>query len=151
MIAYEHSLTAAVDHARVWDRWTLVENWPVDNPDIVRAKLNGPIAQGAGGWVKMRRVPRSSFQLTQVDRMGGRFELAVRILLCTLTITHELRRAEVDGNDGKQDSNGGKPWVLTNRITFAGPLAPFWGRLVGPSLSASMERALGKVAGAAAL
>lgn len=144
MIAYEHSLTAAVDHARVWDRWTLVENWPVDNPDIVRAKLNGPIAQGAGGWVKMRRVPRSSFQLTQVDRMGGRFHLTVRILLGTITIAHELNRAD-------EDADGVRPWVLTNRLTFAGPLAPFWGRLVGPSLSASMERALAKVAGAAAL
>ena len=58
MGVHSHSVTAAVDPAVVWERWTEVENWPVDDPDIVKVSIRS-------------RGSHSIVPLGATDRAGG--------------------------------------------------------------------------------
>lgn len=90
VIVHEYALTAAVDPQVVWDRWTRIDAWPVDSPNVVRAQLNGPVAVGAVGWVKPRRGPKVSFRIVDANRMAGHFELLTRLLLGTMDVEREM-------------------------------------------------------------
>lgn len=142
MIVHEHTLTARVDPNVVWDRWTQVEHWPVDDPFIVRAKLNGPIAKGAIGWIKAAKGPRTSFRFDETDRMAGRFVVRAALFLGTITKEHEMTR--VDDSDPHQ-------WRMTVRVTIAGLLARPWRRYLGKDLAQALPVALQRVVGAASL
>ena len=144
MIVHEYSMTAAVDPQVVWDRWTRIDSWPVDTPNIVRARLNGPVAQGAVGWVKPRRGPRMAFSITDADRTAGHFEIEAKPFLGRLVVERTLERDGLDG-DGQQ------LWELTHRVTFSGPLARLWNRIIGRNLDATLPGVVSNVAAVAAL
>lgn len=143
MIVHEHTVEAEVDPAVVWERWTQVDHWPVDDPAVQSATLNGPIAQGAVGWVKLASGPRSSFRIAEVDRVRGRFTVESKLPLCTLRLEHEMERpdadpaAEVDAHDGRRR--------VTHRVVLTGPLARVWNKLVGESLGRSLPVAMGNI------
>lgn len=144
MIVHEYSMSAAVDPQVVWDRWTRIDSWPVDSPSIVRAQLNGPIAQGAVGWVKPRRGPRFSFHIVDADRMAGHFLIEAKPFLGAIDIERRLERAEVD-EEGRQC------WTLTHKVTFRGLLARFWNKTVGRALPRTLPGVVENVAAIAAI
>ncbi|MFV0451971.1 MAG: hypothetical protein ACK5LS_06970 [Propioniciclava sp.] len=144
MIVHEAVDTAALDPQIVWDRWTRIECWPVDSPNIARARLNGPVAQGALGWIKPTRGPRVSFRIADADRMAGHFAIEAKMFLGTLIIERELERAEVN-------AAGQQEWTLTHRVTFRGLLARVWNRVVGRDLSSTLPGVLANVMAVAAL
>ena len=143
MIVHEHTLTARVDPSVVWDRWTQVEHWPVDDPFIVRAKLNGPIAKGAIGWVKAAKGPRTVFRFAEVDRMARRFVVQSALFLATITEEHEMTRVE--------ETEDPHDWQITQRLIFTGLLARAWNRYIGKDMAAQLPATLDRVVGAASL
>ncbi|MFV0407419.1 MAG: hypothetical protein ACK5LN_11485 [Propioniciclava sp.] len=135
-------MTAVVDPQVVWERWTNIEKWPADTPTIVRAQLNGPVAQGAVGWMKPRRGPRASFRIVEVNRMAGHFEIEAKLLLGRITIERFLNRSE-SGPDGA--------WMLTHRVVFSGPMARIWNRVIGRNLTRIVPEVLARIAAIAAI
>lgn len=144
MIVHEYSTAAAVDPQAVWDRWTRIDAWPVDSPNIIRARLNGPVAQGAVGWVKPRRGPRFSFRIVEADRMAGHFFIEAKPFLGTIAVDRLLARADVD-DEGRQ------LWTLTHRVIFRGPMGRFWNKTIGRTLPDTLPGVVENVAAIAAI
>ncbi|WP_232547220.1 hypothetical protein [Propioniciclava soli] len=151
MIVHEHSAEAAVDPAVVWDRWTQVEHWPVDDPQVERATLNGPIAVGAVGQVKLAGGPRATFRFAQVDRMGGRFAIECKLLLCTLRLEHELDRPDPDAPDVEGQDAPSQLCRITHRVVLTGPLARLWNRVIGAAMGRGLPTVVANVVAVAAI
>ncbi|MDN5569790.1 MAG: hypothetical protein L0G22_00790 [Propionibacteriaceae bacterium] len=143
MIVHEHTVEAEVDPAVVWERWTQVEHWPVDDPDVQRAKLNGPVAQGAIGWVRPTNGPRIPFRIAQVDRVRGRFVVEAKLILCALRLEHEMDRVDADA-DGQVDVHDGHRRI-THRVVLEGPLARLYDRLTGARQGRGLPTVMGNI------
>lgn len=157
MGVHEHTLTAEVDPSIVWERWTDVELWATDDPGIAKAKLNGPLAKGALGWLQPAKGPRTSFRIVEVDRQKLRFTTESKLLLATLRLEHHMTRptpdaAASEATDARADTQPDpNAWQITHRVTIKGPLAPLWERLIGRSLRADLPVVIANVAAAAAV
>ena len=152
MGVHSHSVTAAVDPAVVWERWTEVENWPVDDPDIVKAKLNGPLAKGALGMIQPRGGFRTPFTIVEVDRRKLRFTLETKLPLAVMRFEHALDRPADDPHEheplAEMDPDA---WVLTHTLTITGPFAKLWDRIVGRSFLKGLPTVLTNIVRAAAV
>ena len=95
MGVHAQSATATVDPSIVWERWTEPEYWPQDDPSILRAKRNGPLAKGAVGVLRWKKGGRSTYRIVEVDRSALRFVTETKLPLATVTYERELARPEV--------------------------------------------------------
>lgn len=139
MGVHEHSMTAAVDPAVVWERWTDPEHWASDNPWIARAKLNGPVAKGATGLVRLTSKRRWPFTITEADRQKMRFVTESKLPLATMRLEYTL-----DRHDEHPDER-----VLTHRVVLTGPLAKLYDRIFGRRLAEVVEAQVSNIAAAA--
>lgn len=109
MGVHAQSATATVDPSIVWERWTEPEYWPQDDPSILRAKRNGPLAKGAVGVLRWKKGGRSTYRIVEVDRSALRFVTETKLPLATVTYERELARPEVvsdaEGSDGMSSSS----------------------------------------------
>lgn len=155
MGVFTHSVTAAVDPTVVWEHWTDVEHWVVDDPAITRARLNGPVAKGATGVVR-RNGRRVSFRLALVDRQKLRFALESRFPMMVLRLDYALERPE-EGVDGAEVEVGGEAdrevdpalRVLSHTVTTRGPLAKVWDRLLIKKFAADQPAVMANIVAAA--
>lgn len=151
MGVHSHTVVADVDPTAVWDRWTNVEEWPVDDPGLGKARLNGPLAKGALGWVRRAGERRKhTFRIVEIDRMKLRFVVESKVLLATVRYVRTMERphpaAESSGSDVLPDPDA---WALTHRIIIKGPLARLWDRLVGRRLADELPTVVDNVVAAA--
>ena len=152
MGVHSRSITAAVDPKVVWQRWANVENWPADDPDLAKARLNGPLVKGAIGWLQPKGGLKTQFKLVEVDRQKNRFSLETKLPLAVLTFEHSLHRPEhrADEHEALAELDPGA-WVLTHSLTITGPLARLWDRIVGRSFTKGLPTVLANIVRAAAL
>ncbi|MDO5535127.1 MAG: hypothetical protein Q4F65_10805 [Propionibacteriaceae bacterium] len=150
MGVHSHSITAAVDPSVVWARWTDVENWPLDDPDISKAQLNGPVAKGAIGFIVPRGGFRTPFKLVEVDRQNLRFSLETKLPLAVSLFEHTLTRPVDDPDLHESDAElDPDAWVLTHTLTISGPLSRLWDRIVGRSFTRGLPTVLNNIVTAA--
>lgn len=159
MGVFTHSVTAAVDPTVVWEHWTDVEHWVVDDPAITRARLNGPVAKGATGVVR-RNGRRVSFRLALVDRQKVRFALESRFPMMVLRLDYALERPEERLDEGADGAEVGADAdrevdpalrVLTHTVTTRGPLAKVWDRLLIKKFAADQPAVMANIIAAAAV
>ena len=152
MGVHAQSVTATVDPSIVWERWTEPEYWPQDDPSILRAKRNGPLAKGAVGVLRWKKGGRSTYRIVEVDRSALRFVTEIKLPLATATCARELTRPEVEGSDaeGAVDVDPDAR-VLTHRITIKGPLAKVWDRFIGRPMAAELPKVLDNIIAAASV
>ena len=114
--------------ARVFALWRDASGWPAWDPDLESASLDGPFAVGSRGTLKPRGAPRTTIELTDVapDRA---FTAVARLPLCRMVFEHEIEPFD-ESSDGPSDER----CRVTHRVRFAGPLAPLFARLIGPSI-----------------
>ena len=132
------SLTAHVDPAAVWARWTDFDLWPVDDPALAKARLNGPLAQGSIGWVRLRPIGKVQVRIVRVDPQTH--VLDVQSPLPQAIVHYD--RALTPAHDGA--------WTLTHTVRVTGPLARVWDVLVGRPLADRQPAVLARIAEAAA-
>ncbi len=176
-----HSVTAAVDHRLVWERWTNTDHWPTDHPFVARAQINGPLAKGAGGIVFPPRGRRQGFRIMEADQQRHRFAVRFALLLAYLTLEYSLERPQpsasasdpapdeddelrADGSPDEDASDEDGPatepdadtlspdaWVITHKVVIKGPAARLWDRLRGRAIAASFPDAIATIVRTAAV
>jgi len=129
MWLFEHSVEAPVSRERVWALWTDVESWPSWNPGVVRAELDGPLAEGTTGSVRASGGPASKLRVLGVDP-ERRFVTEASERLIRLRFDHELD----DSQDGQLR--------ITQRVQMTGLATPLMRRTIGPRLERSIPVAL---------
>lgn len=149
MGVHAHSVTAAVDPAVVWERWTDPEHWASDNPWIVRARLNGPVAKGATGLVRLSSRGRWPFKITEADRAKMRFTTESKLPLAVMELEYTLERPELDADADPSLDVDPDARLLTHRVVLRGPLAKLWDRLLGKRIAELLPIVVGNIASAA--
>ena len=107
-----------------------VSAWPEWDPDTREAALDGPFQAGATGRLRPAKGFAVPMRLISVTRLG--FTVESPAPLCTMRFEHEL-------------APSGSGTRVTHRVTFSGPLAPFFGWLVGTRVRAGLPVTLGKL------
>ncbi|MFP5390250.1 MAG: SRPBCC family protein [Gammaproteobacteria bacterium] len=120
----EEQVSIRVPAKTVFALYADVAHWHCWDPDTKWARLDGPMRVGATG----KLAPTQGFPVRmtvtelETDRL---FTVEARAPLCTMRFVHELQRQE-----------GGV--LAVHRVTFSGPLAGFFGRLVGGRVRAGL-------------
>jgi len=128
----EHTLETVAPAEAIWRRWTQVERWPEDDPSVLSAHLDGPLALGATGSVQPRRSRSSRLTVTALEPLR-RCTTAAPLPVGRLNFEHTLEPMA----DGVR---------CTHRVRLPGPLAPLFGRLIGRQLVAGLPQVMSNVA-----
>jgi uncharacterized protein YndB with AHSA1/START domain len=110
MRTYGKSRSTAASPARVWSIWRDPKNWNTWNTGIRDCALDGPLANGATGWMVTNRGTKHRVTFANVDEGRG-FQLSMSgPPLTTFTFTCDV---EPDGTGSR----------ISQSITISGPLA----------------------------
>ena len=130
---FEHSARTDAPRERVWALWTDIAGWPSWNPGVVRAELDGPLAEGATGTVRAAGGPASKLRVLSVEP-ERRLVTEASERLMRLRFEHEL----ADAGDGEL--------LITHRVRMSGLATPLMRRTVGTRLAQSIPTAVAKLA-----
>lgn len=109
----------AYAHADAWLRW---------NPELKRASLDGPLADGAEARIVFRSGLRLRFRVVEFED-GRLFTDEARLPGARMGHRH-LVEPTADGGS-----------VLTNTIYIDGPLCGIWRRILGPAAARTLPDA----------
>src|SRR3954470_4800277 len=113
----EHTAESKAPPESIWERYTDVELWREWSKGVEESELDGEFEAGSKGKVKPPQLPRSSFELVEVEPERS-FISQAKLPGGTIRLEHEL-----------EPSNGGTR--ITHRTTIDGPLDFVWSRVVG--------------------
>lgn len=120
----------------VWALWEDVPRWPEWDEGLDAIRLDGPFAVGTPGRISPTGSPSWRFTLITVEP-GRRFTDETRLPLCRLRFGHELGAAA----DGRT--------AITITVSFHGPLAPLFRRVIGKDIAADLAAQTARLARAA--
>jgi hypothetical protein len=127
---FEHSAESEAPPASIWERYTDVEQWSEWSKGVEESSLEGEFEPGSKGTLKPPNLPKSRFELIEVEPERG-FVSQAKLPGGTLRFEHTIEPA-----------NGGTR--ITHRATFDGLLSVVWipvvGRIVKRELPESVER-----------
>lgn len=107
-----------------------VSDWPLWDPDTREARIDGPFKTGATG--RLRPAKGFAVPMRFVSVTSRNFTVESPAPFCTMRFEHEL----VPVLAGTQ---------VTHRVTFEGPLAGLFGRLVGSRVHVGLPVTLQKL------
>jgi hypothetical protein len=105
-----------------------VDGWSAWDPDVRPSSVEGGLQRGASGTLTPTRGPRASITVTDVQEDVS-FTVESRLPLCTMRFEHELRPR-------------GHMTHVVHRVTFMGPLAFLFGRVIGTQIRKGLTRTL---------
>jgi hypothetical protein len=112
----EETIDIHVAPERVMDCYRDVAGWPHWDPDTMEAAIDGPFRTGATGRLRPATGFAVPMRFTRVT--DSSFTVECRAPLCKMHFEHEL----IPITGGTR---------VTHRVSFTGPLAGFFGRVVG--------------------
>lgn len=122
------ALEATVPATAVWQRaYAAAEVWQLWNPEIKRARLDGPLRLGAEARIVFRTGLRLRFRVVEFEE-GRVFTDEARLPGARMGHRHLVEPGD------------GQGCRLTNTIYVDGPLAPLWRRLLGPAAARALPR-----------
>jgi hypothetical protein len=122
------TLEAGVTPASVWQQaYADAAAWPKWNAEIKRARLDGPLAQGAKAKIVFGTGLRLRFHVVEFEE-GRLFTDESRLLGAHMGHRHLVEPTETGSR-------------LTNTIYIEGPLAPLWRRIMGPAAARTLPGA----------
>lgn len=122
------TLEAGVSPASVWQKaYADAAAWPKWNAEIKRARLDGPLTQGARAKIVFSTGLRLRFHVVECE--DGRL----------FTDESRLPGARMGHRHLVEPTESGSR--LTNTIYIEGPLAPLWRRIMGPAAARTLPDA----------
>ena len=116
-----HSELTTATAAQLWERWTNVECWQIDDPGVAWAQIDGPLMVGATGVVKDHGAPPQKIEFSRVEHERA-MDFVIRLPLATLSITHDMEPV-------------GECMRTTHGVVFDGPLHRVYAALLGGKLA----------------
>ena len=113
---FAHTLETSASVERIWSLWIAVNRWPTWDSELESAQLTGDFCLGATGQLTPKVGPRSKFEISALD-CGNGYRFTTQLPLCQL---HVHRFLEL-----------GEPLKFTHEVSFEGPLAFLFGRVLG--------------------
>jgi hypothetical protein len=121
---FSHTLTTTAPK-RIWSLWTDVQRWPNWDTELEHAALHGPFELGAGGRLKSKGSPPSTFVVTEFER-GTRYTFTTELPWgSSLNVKRYLARE-------------GEATCFTHEVWFSGPLALPLGATLGRRFKAAL-------------
>ncbi|MEV0647150.1 SRPBCC family protein [Phytomonospora sp. NPDC050363] len=136
MWTFSHTETTTATPARLWEHYADPPSWPRWDPDTAEVTVDGPFSAGTTGTLKPIGGPRVHFELTEVTPQRSFTDVA-RLPLTRLTFAHDV---EPHGRGAR----------FTHTVTFDGPLAWLFRRVIGRGIAAGMPEAMSRLAALAA-
>lgn len=125
------SVTCKATPEAVWKLWN-TENWTKWDPAVEWVRLDGPFQVGTRGEMKPKGGPKTKFTVTRVDMHRG-FSDRSHLPLTHLDFNHDLESM----SDGSVR--------VTHTVTFSGPLAFLFSRIIGKNIKAGLPDAVQKL------
>jgi len=119
---------------KVFSIYRKVSEWPLWDPELLEAGLEGPFAAGSTGVLRPKRGPAVRFRLVQVSAPYA-FVSESALPFCAMRVEHYIEECE-----------GG--CEIVHRVTFSGPLGFLFRRILGPSVVRGFAPALAGLKGA---
>lgn len=116
-----HSQLTTATPAQLWERWTDIRSWQLDDPGVDWAQIDGPPAVGIKGVVKNHGSPAQKIEFTRVEHERA-MDFVIRLPLATLTITHDMEPVA----EGTRTTHG---------VVIDGPLHRLYALAIGGTLA----------------
>ena len=117
---FSEEVTINASPEKVFALYENVANWKSWDPDVASSSISGAFAAGARGRLKPSRGPEAKIEVASVEQNKS-FTVESKLPLCTMTFEHELSPT----NNATQ---------AMHRVSFKGPLAFFFSRVVGTQI-----------------
>ena len=128
MIRFEEQAVVRAYPEIIFSIYEDVENWCRWDPDVESASIAGAFVPGAAGTLKPRYEPSVGMRLTEVDKNRS-FTDETSLPLCRMKFKPHLVRE-------------GSATRVIHRVSFSGPLAFFFGRVIGRQVKRGLPEAL---------
>jgi uncharacterized protein YndB with AHSA1/START domain len=129
----EHSLDTSARPDDVWRLLADADGWPLWNPGLSTAHLDGPLQNGTTGRTKQSSGQEGNFVVTELQ-VGTYFVNEARIPGAVLRFQHRIEAVD------KARSR------VTLGATIDGPMAPVWGLIIGRQIAGYLPKAVGQLA-----
>lgn len=127
MLTFQHETFVAASPSAVFSRYRDVRSWPAWDPETLTVDLP-ELRVGAKGWLKPRQGPRARIAIVEVTENRS-FTVEGLLPLCRMHFGHELH-------------DTGTGTLVTHSISFSGPLAFLFRRLVGREIERTLPNTL---------
>lgn len=117
MNQFSEEITVNTIPERIFALYEDVNNWKQWDPDVASSSLSGPFTAGTIGKLTPTKGPEAKIEIVSVVKNRS-FTVQSRLPLCTMIFEHEL--LPITGSTH-----------VIHKVSFTGPLAFFFGRIVG--------------------
>ena len=119
-IQFSEQITIDVKPEKIFALYEAVEQWKHWDHDVTSSSISGPFAAGAVGKLKPSKGPEAKITIASVARNKS-FTVKSKLPLCVMTFEHELLPLK-------------NVTQVIHRVSFKGPLAFFFGRVIGSQI-----------------
>lgn len=128
VIHFQEQVVVGASPETVFSIYENVEGWCQWDPDVESASIAGGFVSGTIGKLKPTKGPPVRMQLTEVTRNRS-FTDETMLPLCRMKFEHDLIPE-------------GQATRVIHRVSFSGPLAFFFGRVIGKQVRRGLPEAL---------
>lgn len=128
MIEFQEQVVIRASPETIFSIYQNVEGWCQWDPEVESASIAGDFVSGTAGKLKPTSGPPVRMRLTEVDRNRS-FTDETTLPLCSMKFEHHLVQE-------------GQATRVVHRVSFSGPLAFFFGRVIGRQVRRGLPEAL---------
>jgi hypothetical protein len=125
---FTHSIDIQASAERVYGLYADVTTWPTWDPAVLEVSLASGLRTGSGGWLRAQGGPRTRIRIHEASAPSS-FTVASQLPGCEMLFGHSLTSVA-----------GGVR--ATHTLSFTGPLAFLFRRLLGVRIASTLPAAL---------
>ena len=125
---FEEEIVISTTADKLFSLYADVSGWSSWDPGVRSSSVDGQFSSGATGTLRPASGPEAKITFTEVVP-GRSFTVESRLPLCVMRFEHELAPA-------------GSQLRVVHRVSFAGILAPLFGRLIGSGIRKNLPHTL---------